>query len=109
MSGLRGRENKDFDGEEVMSIKIRFFARFQELLGTDIEVEGGGGSTLGSIVKNIAQKSRDGHDAIFDGQGKSREFVILMRNGKRVGTIDADSIPAEEGVEIAVFPPVAGG
>jgi molybdopterin synthase sulfur carrier subunit len=109
MPGLRDGENKDFSEEEEMSVKIRFFARFRELLGTEIIVEGGKNITLETLVKSIAQKNKDGYDAIFDEQGKFREFVILMRNGKRVELTDAEKTPVGGNDEIAVFPPVAGG
>jgi sulfur-carrier protein len=92
-----------------MKIKVRFFARFRELLGTDIIAEPHDGITLTALVSDVARKNKDGHDAIFDEHGTFREFVILMRNGKRVDTADAAKIAVCDGDEIAVFPPVAGG
>lgn len=92
-----------------MIVRIRFFAQFRELLGTDISSEPKSGTGLSTLVKDIAQKNRDGYDAIFDEQGKFREFVILMRNGKRIEIADAEKITVSDGDEIAVFPPVAGG
>ncbi len=92
-----------------MSVKVRFFARFRELLGTDIITEPKAGTTLAVLVSEIAKKNKEGYDAIFDEQGSFREFVILMRNGKRVETSDAAKTPVADGDEIAVFPPVAGG
>ncbi len=91
-----------------MTVKIRFFARFRELLGTDIPAEPAG-MTLISLVREIAKKNRDGYEAIFDERGNFREFVIVMRNGKRIEHADAASTWPAEGDEIAVFPPVAGG
>jgi len=92
-----------------MKVKVRFFARFRELLGTDIIAEPKSGTMLAALVSSIAEKNKDGFDAIFDEHGSFREFVILMRNGKRVETADAAKILVADGDEIAVFPPVAGG
>jgi molybdopterin synthase sulfur carrier subunit len=92
-----------------MSIRIRFFARFRELLGTDILVKDSRDLTLESLVKRIAQKNREGYDAIFDAHGKFHEFVILMQNGKRIELSDAGITPVGSGDDIAIFPPVAGG
>ncbi len=92
-----------------MSVKIRFFARFRELLGTDIMTEPQAGTSLALLVAEIARKNRDGYEAIFDERGSFREFVILMRNGKRIETADAGTTLVADGDEIAVFPPVAGG
>ena len=92
-----------------MTVRVRFFARFRELLGTDITVEPVPGAGLAALVREVARKSPEGHDAIFDGHGAFREFVILMRNGKRVEAADAEETGVADGDEIAVFPPGSGG
>jgi molybdopterin synthase sulfur carrier subunit len=92
-----------------MTVKVRFFARFRELLGTDIPAEPEAGTPLLRLVKELAMRKKEGYDAIFDENGSFREFVIVMRNGKRVEHEDAASVLIADGDEIAVFPPVAGG
>lgn len=92
-----------------MTAKVRFFARFRELLGTDIPVPVTGGSTVLSLIRDTALMNAEGYAAIFDETGKFREFVIVMRNGRRVEHDEAAGIHVADGDEIAVFPPVAGG
>jgi sulfur-carrier protein len=92
-----------------MTVKVRFFARFRELLGTDIPAEPKDGITLVSLIGEIAQKKKEGYDAIFDDHGNFHEFVIVMRNGKRIEHEEAATVRIIDGDEIAVFPPVAGG
>jgi molybdopterin synthase sulfur carrier subunit len=92
-----------------MSVTIRFFARFRELLGTDIIVDYREGTILTDLVKTTASKSKEGVDAIFDESGNFREYVVLMRNGKREDNRKASLVKVSDGDEIAVFPPVAGG
>jgi molybdopterin synthase sulfur carrier subunit len=89
--------------------RVRFFARFRELLGTDIVVEPRAGTSFAAVVREVAGRKKEGYNAIFDGEGAFRDFVILMRNGKRVEAADAEKIPVADGDEIAVFPPVSGG
>ena len=92
-----------------MTVRVQVFARFRELLGTDIVVTVPEGKGLVDLVKEIAQKNREGYDALFDENGAFREFVIIMQNGKRVDTAAAGTARVADGDEIAVFPPVAGG
>ena len=92
-----------------MKARVRFFARFRELLGTDIVVEPRAGTSFAAVVREVAGRKKEGYNAIFDGEGAFRDFVILMRNGKRVEAADAEKIPVADGDEIAVFPPVSGG
>jgi molybdopterin synthase sulfur carrier subunit len=92
-----------------MTVKLRFFARFRELLGTDIVIDAPKGKVLSELIKDIAKKNKESFDAIFDEDGAFHEFVILMRNGKRVEIGDAAKVTVADGDEIAVFPPVAGG
>jgi len=105
---MREDEDKSI-WQEKMSIRIRFFARFRELLGTDIDVEDEKDLTLESLVKKVARRNQQGYDLIFDEQGKFREIVILMQNGKRIDNPDAEKTLVGSGDDIAVFPPVAGG
>lgn len=92
-----------------MKVRIRFFARFRELLGTDIIAEPASGTALAGLIREVARKNGEGYDAIFDEHGAFREFVILMRNGKRIEAADAEKAEISDGDEIAVFPPVSGG
>jgi molybdopterin synthase sulfur carrier subunit len=92
-----------------MSVKIRFFARFRELLGSDIMTDVAAGTMFTPLITTVAKKNPEGYAAIFDEKGDFREFVILMKNGKRIDIADAAKTPVTDGDEIAVFPPVAGG
>jgi sulfur-carrier protein len=100
---------EDKSGEEEMTVKIRFFARFRELLGTDIMTDVAAGTMFTSLIMSIAKKNPEGYAAIFDKNGAFHEFVILMKNGKRIDIADADRTVIVDGDEVAVFPPVAGG
>jgi sulfur-carrier protein len=100
---------KNNTGEEEVTVKIRFFARFRELLGTDIVTDVAPGTMFTSLITSVAKKTPEGYAAIFDETGAFHEFVILMRNGKRIDIADADKTVIADGDEIAVFPPVAGG
>jgi molybdopterin synthase sulfur carrier subunit len=92
-----------------MTVKIRFFAQFRELLGSDIITDVPAGTMFTSLITSITRKNPEGYAAIFDKNGAFYEFVILMKNGKRIDIVDADKTVIADGDEIAVFPPVAGG
>jgi molybdopterin synthase sulfur carrier subunit len=102
-------DRKDTSEEEEMTVKIRFFARFRELLGTDIMTDVAPGTMFTALITTTARKNPAGYAAIFDEKGAFHEFVILMKNGKRVELSDAAKTPVVDGDEVAVFPPVAGG
>jgi len=92
-----------------VTVKIRFFARFRELLGTDIVTDVAPGTMFTSLIISVAKKNPEGCAAIFDETGAFHEFVILMKNGKRIEIADVAETAVVDGDEIAVFPPVAGG
>ena len=92
-----------------MSVKIRFFARFRELFGADIMTDVVAGTMFTSLITTVAKKNPEGYAAIFDEKDAFREFVILMKNDKRIDIADAAKTPVADGDEVAVFPPVAGG
>lgn len=92
-----------------MSIKIKFFARFRDVFGSEIIVDIIDGTYLLDLIKGVASMKKDGYTTLFNNSGSFHRFVILMRNGKRIEHSDAGQTLIAEGDEIAVFPPVAGG
>lgn len=92
-----------------MTVRVRFFAQFGELFGTDSIADVVAGQTFTDLIKTVASKNKEGFNAIFDEDGAFREFVILMKNGKRIENANAAATTVADGDEIAVFPPVAGG
>ncbi|MDD1674327.1 MAG: MoaD/ThiS family protein [Methanomicrobiales archaeon] len=88
---------------------VRGFARFGELIGRERRAEVPDGTTLLAFLGLLADSSPHLSEALFDQDRHVRDYVILMRNRQRVERKDAPHIVLEDGDEIAVFPPVAGG
>lgn len=92
-----------------MKITLRFFARFGELFGPERVVDAPENMSLADLVRETAALNSAGYGSIFDGKGKFHNYVVLMRNRKRVPLAEAEGTALSEGDEVAVFPPVAGG
>jgi molybdopterin synthase sulfur carrier subunit len=93
----------------MMPVRIRFFARFRELLGKEVPAEPGEGTSIASLLRAVSANNTEGHEALFDERGEIRRFVIVMVNGTRLGPGEAERVTVSDGDDIAVFPPVAGG
>ncbi len=91
-----------------MTVRVRFFAQFRERYGGDHRVDPGEGATIADTVRAVTGGGGSEDGAIGPG-GALRDYVIVMRNGKRVEHDEAEAVPVEDGDELAVFPPVAGG
>ncbi len=88
-------------GENILIIVVSAGHRPEAYAGSRYIIE--------EIKKSVPIWKKEGSDAIFDAQGSFHEFVIVMRNGKRIEHTDAATTMVTDGDEIAVFPPVAGG
>ncbi len=91
-----------------MTVRVRFFAQFRERYGGDHRVDPAAGATVADAVRAVTGTSAAEDSAIGPG-GALRDYVILMRNGRRIEHDEAEATPVEDGDELAVFPPVAGG
>jgi sulfur-carrier protein len=92
-----------------MMIKVKAFASFREILGRDLEIEMRPGSTVSDLLSELARTNRRFKDAAFDDSGRLKDYVLLMKNKKRIDPLQDLTVELTDGDEIAVFPPVAGG
>jgi len=92
-----------------MRVRVKAFARFREILGSEFSVELPDGAQVESFLAVLRERAGDEVNAVFDETGGLRPHVILMLNGKRANRNDIGSLTLEDGDEVALFPPVAGG
>jgi molybdopterin synthase sulfur carrier subunit len=92
-----------------MIIRVRAFAQFKELIGNELQVDLQEGTDLMLLLRQLADKRPEVHEAFFAPSGELKEYVILMVNRKRIQRDQAAGYTLHEGDEVAVFPPVAGG
>jgi len=92
-----------------ISVRTRLFAQFREQFGGAVPLSLEAGATVLSALNALAAGVPDGEKAFFEEDGSIREYVVLMRNGKRIETTEAGATQLADGDELAVFPPVAGG
>ncbi len=92
-----------------MMVHIRAFANFKDILGRDRDTEVQEGSTIGDLLQSLISTNRNLRTAIFDEAGNVREYVIIMKNRKNIESLKGLSTVLNEGDEVAILPPVAGG
>jgi molybdopterin synthase sulfur carrier subunit len=92
-----------------MLVKVRAFAQFREILGKEMDMNISEGSTVLSLVMSIGASSAAFREQAFSGSGGPNDYILLMINRKRIDPLNDLSILLNEGDELAIFPPVAGG
>ncbi len=92
-----------------MKVKVRAFASFREIIGREREMELKEGSTVADLLGDLAMASPRFKEAAFDDLGQLRDYVLLMKNRKRIDGVQDLKSELCDGDEVAVFPPVAGG
>jgi molybdopterin synthase sulfur carrier subunit len=89
-----------------MRVKIELYATLRDRYGKTVEVECDG--TLKGAFTAAAEKlGKDFLNEIFDERGSFRDDRIILVNGRNIKDEMIEKL--DEGVKIAVFPPVAGG
>jgi len=92
-----------------MKIKVRFFAPFRELFcANESEIELKNASDVQELLNHLCN-SHERREKIFDQFGELRPYVMILKNGQPIQTLDGFRTKLEEGDEIAIFPPVSGG
>ena len=92
-----------------MLVKVLAFAGFREILGKERDLEIKESATVKELLQELAQSSPRFKEAAFDESGALRDYVLLMINRKRIDPEQDLSRSLQEGDELAIFPPLAGG
>jgi len=93
----------------MMLLKVLAFAGFREILGKERELEINEEATVKELLDELARLNPRFKEAAFDDSGELRDYVLLMINRKRIDPGQDLSRPLQEGDELAIFPPLAGG
>ena len=91
-----------------MTVTVRFYAQFRERYGAIHELDLPAGATVDAAIRQVVGQDR-AEGSVLGPDGRLRDYVILMRNGRRIEHGEAETAAVDEGDELAVFPPVAGG
>lgn len=92
-----------------MRIVVIAFANFREILGKERQMQAKDGGTVRELLDMLAASSQAFREAAFDDTGALRDYVLLMINRKRIDPSQELSRQLQDGDELAIFPPLAGG
>ena len=92
-----------------MRIMVLAFAGFREILGKERVLHLKESATVKDLLDDLAAARPAFKEAAFDDTGVLRDYVLLMVNKKRIDPTQDLSRPLQEGDELAIFPPLAGG
>lgn len=93
-----------------MKVVFRTFADLREILGfREKEIILPEGETVGGLLKGFCNTSPALQEKLFDGVAELKPYIIILKNGRNVASLQHLDTAIADGDVIAVFPPVAGG
>ncbi|MEX2738120.1 MAG: ubiquitin-like small modifier protein 1 [Candidatus Wukongarchaeota archaeon] len=95
-----------------MSINVKFFAIFRDLLGLkELQLEAGSKENLKLIdlLESLFQRFGEDFRSKILENGNIRPKVNIMINGRNIKFLDGVNSTLKDGDIVAIFPPVAGG
>jgi sulfur-carrier protein len=93
-----------------MKITFRTFATFREIIGTmETELILPPEETVGGLLENLCKTHPGLRAHLFDVAGQIKPYIVILKNGRSVTSLQQLDTVIDEGDVIALFPPVAGG
>ena len=93
-----------------MKITFRTFATFREVIGAgETALILPPGATVGRLLENLCTAHPGLRAHVFDGAGQIKPYILILKNGRSVMSLQQLDTVINEGDVVALFPPVAGG
>jgi sulfur-carrier protein len=93
-----------------MKITFRTFATFREVIGAnEMEMTLPAGEKIRGLLEILCSSHPGLRERLFNVSGQIKSYIIILKNGRSIASLQQLDTPIDEGDVIAVFPPVAGG
>jgi len=91
-----------------LRIKVKFYASFREVFHTkEVNIQVENGTNIRKLLALLCD-SPQRLEELFD-NNKLKPFIIVLKNGRHIQHLNGLETDLEEGDNIAIFPPIAGG
>jgi MoaD family protein len=91
-------------------MKVRVFGTLRQTVAAkDIEIGLQAHDTVGSVLQRLAAEFPALGERLLDGEGKPRNSVHVLVNGRSIQFLDGPNTPIQEGDRFSLFPAVGGG
>jgi molybdopterin synthase sulfur carrier subunit len=91
-------------------MKVRVYATLRQSVGAkEVEVGGGAGDTVRDVLTRLLLAHPGLEERILDRDSHVRPAVSVFVRGRNIKLLDGLETVLEEGDDLALFPPVAGG
>ncbi|MHB9099672.1 MAG: ubiquitin-like small modifier protein 1, partial [Syntrophales bacterium] len=96
--------------DRTMKITIRAYATLREVIGTsETTLVLPPGETVKGLLENLCKTHPGLRAQLFDVAGQVKPYILILKNGRNIMSLQQlDTVIGEDDV-IALFPPVAGG
>jgi molybdopterin synthase sulfur carrier subunit len=93
-----------------MKVTLRTFADFREIIGIrEKELSLPEGESVGGLLKGLCEVYPGLRGKIFDAAGEIKPYILVLKNGRNIASLQNLATIIAEGDAISLFPPVAGG
>lgn len=92
-----------------MELELRFFATFREAAGDKtVAYEVDDDATVGDVLRSLEAEYEEFSDRLLV-DGELAPQISVLKNGREVLHMDGVETSLDDGDQLSIFPPVAGG
>ncbi|MHB8909427.1 MAG: ubiquitin-like small modifier protein 1 [Syntrophales bacterium] len=93
-----------------MKVTIRAYATLREIIGArETTLALSPGETVRCLLENLTQTHPGLRAQLFDATAQVKPYILILKNGRNIMSLQQLDTVIGEGDVIALFPPVAGG
>lgn len=92
-----------------MRVTVKVFATLRDIMERETDVDVADGTTVSQLLQMLCDRYGKLRSELFDSPGVLKPYINILKNGRNISFLKDLDTRLDDGDQIAIFPPVAGG
>jgi molybdopterin synthase sulfur carrier subunit len=92
-----------------MKVTVKVFATLRDIMERETDIDVADGTTVSQLLQSLCDRYGKLRSELFESSDVLKPYINILKNGRNISFLKDLDTRLDDGDQIAIFPPVAGG